>query len=79
MRWTHFTLPVTDLDATVQFFTEDCQLSVVRDRRREGGSTLWLGPRPAPGCDPEFVLVAFNARSRSRWITSGFNVKRARR
>ncbi len=49
MRWTHFTLPVTDLVASIQFFTEDCQLSVVRDRRREGGNTVWLSPKPASG------------------------------
>lgn len=72
MRWTHFTLPVTDLDATIQFFTEDCQLSVVRDRRREGGSTVWLGPRPAPGCDPEFVLVAFQGEVKEPLDHFGF-------
>ncbi|MBZ8143203.1 glyoxalase/bleomycin resistance/dioxygenase family protein [Rubrivivax gelatinosus] len=55
MRWTHFTLPVGDLDATVGFFTGVCGLSVVRDRRLEGGTTVWLGP--APGLDPEFVVV----------------------
>ena len=59
MRWTHFTLPVSDLDASIRFFTEDCQLSVVRDRRDEGGTTVWLGPKPAPGANAEFVLVAF--------------------
>jgi len=58
IRWTHFTLPVGDLDASVRFFTEECGLSLVRDRREEGGNTVWLGPRPAPGEDPEFVLVA---------------------
>lgn len=59
VRWTHFTLPVSDLDASVRFFTDECGLSVVRDRRNEGGSTVWLGPQPAEGLDPEFVLVAF--------------------
>ena len=58
MRWTHFTLPVSDLVASVRFFTEECGLSVVRDRRIEGGTTVWLGPQPADGSDPEFVLVA---------------------
>ena len=59
MRWTHITLPVGDLAGTVGFFTEVCGLSVVRDRRLEGGSTVWLGPEPSPGEDPDFVLVAF--------------------
>ncbi len=57
MRWTHFTIPVSDLEASIQFFTETCGLSVVRDRRLEGGNTVWLGPMPAPGDDPEFVVV----------------------
>jgi lactoylglutathione lyase len=57
MRWTHFTLPVSDLEASIEFFTQTCGLSVVRDRRLEGGSTVWLGPRPIPGADPEFVVV----------------------
>jgi lactoylglutathione lyase len=59
MRWTHFTLPVDNLDGSVRFFTEVCGLSLVRDRRVEGGNTVWLGPEPEAGQDPEFVLVAF--------------------
>ena len=59
MRWTHFTLPVGDLSSSVQFFTEVCGLAVVRDRREEGSNTVWFGPEPEPGQDPEFVLVAF--------------------
>ena len=57
MKWTHFTLPVSDVDGSIQFFTHVCGLSVVRDRRLEGGSTIWIGPAPEDGRDPEFVLV----------------------
>jgi lactoylglutathione lyase len=57
MRWTHFTLPVSDLAGSIGFFTEVCGLSVVRDRRAEGGKTVWLGPRAPSGADPDFVLV----------------------
>jgi ribosomal-protein-alanine N-acetyltransferase len=57
IRWTHFTLPVSDLEASIRFLTEVCELSVVRDRRTEGGSTVWIGPRPAAGSEPEFVVV----------------------
>lgn len=57
MKWTHITLPVSDVDGSIKFFTKICGLSVVRDRRREGGSTIWLGPRPKEGVDPDFVLV----------------------
>jgi lactoylglutathione lyase len=58
MRWTHITLPFSDLAASIAFFTDVCGLSVVRDRRLEGGTTVWLGPRPEAGRDPTFVLVA---------------------
>jgi catechol 2,3-dioxygenase-like lactoylglutathione lyase family enzyme len=57
MRWTHFTIPVSDVEASIQFFTSVCGLSVVRDRRIEGGGTVWLGPAPPEGQDPEFVVV----------------------
>jgi catechol 2,3-dioxygenase-like lactoylglutathione lyase family enzyme len=59
MRWTHITLPLSDMDRSIAFFTEVCGLHVVRDRRREGGGTVWLGPKPADGAMPAFVLVAF--------------------
>lgn len=72
IRWTHFTLPVSDLGASVRFFTEECGLSVVRDRRTEGGATVWLGPRPAPGDDPEFVLVAYQGEVKAPLDHFGF-------
>ncbi len=59
MRWTHITLPFGELDASIRFFTETCGLQVVRDRRLEGGSTVWLGPAQLDGEEPVFVLVAF--------------------
>ena len=72
MRWTHFTLPVSDLNASVRFFTEECGLCVVRDRRNEGGTTVWLGPQPADGLDPEFVLVAFQGEVKEPLDHFGF-------
>ncbi len=57
VRWTHVTMAVGDLGRSVEFYGSFCGLSVVRDRRREGGGTVWLGPAPQPGADPEFVLV----------------------
>jgi catechol 2,3-dioxygenase-like lactoylglutathione lyase family enzyme len=57
VRWTHITVPVTDLEGSIAYFTGVCGLSVVRDRRLEGGSTIWIGPKPVAGVDPEFVLV----------------------
>jgi lactoylglutathione lyase len=72
MRWTHFTLPVSNLDASVRFFTDECGLSVVRDRRSEGGTTVWLGPKPPEGLEPEFVLVAFQGEVKEPLDHFGF-------
>jgi catechol 2,3-dioxygenase-like lactoylglutathione lyase family enzyme len=72
VRWTHFTLPVGNLDASVRFFTEECGLSVVRDRRQEGGTTVWLGPKPVSGSDPDFVLVAYQGEVREPLDHFGF-------
>ena len=72
MRWTHFTIPVSDLEASIEFFTETCGLSVVRDRRLEGGGTVWLGPRPLPGNDPEFVVVISRGEVREPLDHFGF-------
>src|SRR5476651_1879800 len=72
MRWTHFTIPVSDLNASIRFFTETCGLSVVRDRRLEGGGTVWLGPAPAPGDDPEFVVVIGRGEVRAPLDHFGF-------
>ena len=57
VRWTHVTLRVSDLERSVPFYVRTCGLAVVRDRRLEGGGTVWLGPCPAAGRDPAFVLV----------------------
>src|SRR3954467_5596582 len=56
-RWTHVTITVSDLDRSIDFYRSVCGLEVVRDRRAEGASTAWMGYAPAPGRDPEFVLV----------------------
>ena len=79
VRWTHFTLPVSDLDGSIRFFTEVCGLAVVRDRRQEGGTTVWLGPAPAPSEEPEFVVVVSGVKSGNRSITLAFNASGAKR
>ena len=56
-HWTHITINVSDLDASVDFYTSICALSIVRDRRAEGRHNVWLGPPVAAGEDPNFVLV----------------------
>jgi catechol 2,3-dioxygenase-like lactoylglutathione lyase family enzyme len=56
----------------VRFFTDECGLSLVRDRRTEGGTTVWLGPQPPAGEDPEFVLVAYRGEVREPLDHFGF-------
>ena len=70
--WTHITLPVSDIDGSIGFFTSVCGLSIVRDRRLEGGTTVWLGPEPAAGANPSFVLVVHRADVREPLDHFGF-------
>jgi catechol 2,3-dioxygenase-like lactoylglutathione lyase family enzyme len=72
VRWTHLTLRSSDLDRSVAFYETTCGLRLVRDRRREGGGTVWLGPEPAPGRTPSFVLVLEPGRVESRIDHLGF-------
>lgn len=72
MRWTHFTLPVSDLSGSIRFFTDTCGLSVVRDRRLEGGSTVWLGYAPSKGEKPDFVCVIAQGEVREPLDHFGF-------
>src|SRR5262249_1200370 len=44
IRWTHITITVSNIERSIAFYTSFCKLSVLRDRRREGGGTVWLGP-----------------------------------
>jgi catechol 2,3-dioxygenase-like lactoylglutathione lyase family enzyme len=56
-RWTHVTITVSDMDRSIEFYTSFCGLTVVRDRRLEGGGTVWLGPDTPPARKPTFLLV----------------------
>ncbi|MGH6611669.1 MAG: VOC family protein [Burkholderiaceae bacterium] len=71
-RWTHFTVPVNDIEASIEFFSSVCGLSVVRDRRLEGGTTVWLGPKPQSGSDPTFVVVIHRGEVREPLDHFGF-------
>ena len=57
VRWTYITITVSNVERSIEFYTSFCRLSVIRDRRREGGGTVWLGPTPSPGAKPSFLLV----------------------
>lgn len=51
------TIAVSDFTSTIDFYTSFCGFSVIRDRRKEGGGTVWLGPKPEEGELPLFLLV----------------------
>jgi lactoylglutathione lyase len=70
--WTHITINCSDLDASVDFYTSLCGLSIVRDRRLEGRHNVWLGPATKPGEDPIFVLVIVQDEVKARLDHFGF-------
>ncbi len=55
--WTHVTIKVRDLDLSLRFYRDVCGLAVLRDRRLERGTTVWMGYAPGAGKLPAFVLV----------------------
>lgn len=57
VHWTHLTITASDLARTIDFYETFCGFSLLKDRRTEGGSTIWLGPEPASGELPSFLLV----------------------
>ena len=56
-HFTHVTFTVSNFERSIAFYRNVCELEVVRDRRAEGGSTVWLGPRGADKDYPQFVFV----------------------
>ena len=71
-RWTHITINCADLDASVEFYTALCGLTIVRDRRLEGRHNVWLGPPTKAGEDPIFVLVIVQDEVKARLDHFGF-------
>ena len=72
IHWTHITINCSDIDASVNFYTSLCGLSIVRDRRLEGRHNVWLGPQTKPGEDPIFVLVLVQDEVKARLDHFGF-------
>ena len=72
IRWTHITATVSDLERSIEFYTSFCHLKLLKDRRKEGGSTIWLGAEPATGEDATFVLVLTRGEVTSRLKHLGF-------
>ena len=71
-RWTHITFTASDIERSIDFYTSFCNLSVLRDRRREGGGTVWLGPDTPPGQNPTFIMVIGEGEVSSRMDHLGF-------
>lgn len=57
VRWTHITVTVSEMERSIDFYRSFCGLVVVRDRRREGGGTVWLGTKSQASENPSYVLV----------------------
>jgi lactoylglutathione lyase len=72
VRWTHITFTASDIDRSIDFYTSFCGLLVLRDRRREGGGTVWLGPETPPSQNPAFVMVIGRGEVSSRMDHLGF-------
>ena len=73
-RWTHITITVSNIDRSIEFYKSFCNLTVLRDRRRDGGGTVWLGPPAEPGKNPTFLLVLGQGEVSSRMDHLGFQV-----
>ena len=71
-RWTHITINCSKIDASVEFYTSFCGLTIVRDRRIEGRHNVWLGPATKRDEDPVFVLVIVQDEVKARLDHFGF-------
>lgn len=73
IRWTHITITVSHMERAIEFYSTMCGLEIVRDRRREGGTTVWLGYQPeAEDENPTFVLVLMEGQVTDRLDHFGF-------
>ena len=72
VRWTHITITVSNIERSIAFYSSFCNLSVLRDRRKEGGGTVWLGPKTQQGKNPTFLLVIGEGEVTSRMDHLGF-------
>ncbi len=72
IAWTHVTICVSDLERSIEFYQSYCNLIVVRDVRKDGGSTVWLGHAHDPAANPNFVLVLLPGEIEFRLNHLGF-------
>jgi lactoylglutathione lyase len=72
IRWTHITAVVSELERSIEFYTSFCGLSLLLDRRKQGGSTVWLGYEPTGGEYPTFILVLMKGEVKNLMEHLGF-------
>ena len=65
-------MTVSNIDRSIEFYKSFCDLALLRDRRREGGGTVWLGPETPAGTKPLFLLVLGQGEVTSRIDHLGF-------
>ena len=61
-----------DFARSIDFYSSFCGFAVLRDRRSEGGGTVWIGPPTAPDEEPAFLLVIMEGEVTSRLDHLGF-------
>lgn len=72
IKFTHVTFVVSDIEKTADFYKEFFGLTVVRDRREVGGSTVWLGPATQRDGAPPYVFVIEKGEVKDRLDHLGF-------
>jgi lactoylglutathione lyase len=61
-RWTHIALQVSDIDASIAFYTAHTPLELLDKREDANGFGAWLGHRDQPESPFILVLAQFFAR-----------------
>jgi lactoylglutathione lyase len=72
VHWTHLTIEVSNFERSIAFYTSFCGFAILRDRREEGGGTVWLGPPIEDNELPTFLLVVIEGEVSSRLDHLGF-------
>ena len=65
-RFTHITFAVSDFERSIAFYRDLCGLDIVRDRRLEGGTTVWLGPATPSDRLPQYAFVIVEGPVKNR-------------
>jgi len=56
-RFTHITFTVSNFERSIGFYRDVCGVDVVRDRRLEQGTSVWIGPETPADRLPPYVFV----------------------